>query len=67
MGRAREEALEEFLYPATCPRCGSRMFVKEACCSFADQGFKTILRCIRADCPYKIGHERREKEEGQSQ
>jgi hypothetical protein len=44
----------------TCPRCGSALFVKAACCGWAKAGWSKILRCIKAGCVFAEGFERNE-------
>ena len=44
----------------TCPKCGSGLFVKAACCGWAKAGWSKILRCVKAGCVYAEGFERDE-------
>jgi hypothetical protein len=41
-----------------CPKCGSAMFVKEACCGWSKAGWIKILRCVKSGCPYSEGLEK---------
>jgi hypothetical protein len=41
-----------------CPKCGSAMFVKEACCAWPKAGWRRVLRCIKSGCSYAEGYER---------
>jgi hypothetical protein len=41
-----------------CPRCGSGMYVRRACCSWKSKGWATIAKCLRAGCGHREGYER---------
>lgn len=42
-----------------CPRCGSGMFKKPACCAMRKRGWQSIVKCLNPRCSYKEGYEKR--------
>jgi len=43
-----------------CPRCGSKLVKTNACRGLADEGWKTMLRCVKVGCGHLEGFERKE-------
>jgi len=42
-----------------CPRCRAALFIRPACCGMRKKGWKTVLKCTRAGCGYKRGHQKK--------
>lgn len=42
-----------------CPKCGKRLEIRWACCSWKKNGWLTILRCEGKECRYREGYARR--------
>jgi len=52
------EAIFEFA-PEQCPVCGTKLIKTRACSGLADEGWETMLRCIRLGCNYRLGIEKK--------
>jgi len=43
-----------------CPRCGSKLVKTNACRGLSDEGWRTMLRCVKAGCGHLEGLEKKE-------